>query len=379
MIIFSFLVVLLILYCCLILVYAKWYIAIKPFEITNSYTPSHSFSVIIPARNEATNIAKCINSICANNYPTHLYEIIVVDDYSEDETSSIVKQLQQQYSNLKLVKLNEILGETNLNSYKKKSIEIGIANAVNEFIICTDADCIVPKNWLMYFDGFLQKTRAVFVAAPVEFIKENSLLNDFQYIDFLAMQSITAAAVTKGFQAMCNGANMAYSRNVFYQVDGFKNIDNIASGDDMLLMQKIKAKFPTRVGYLFAKEAVVKTPAAPSIKEFLNQRIRWASKSKNYKDFNVLLVLLLVYLLNISLALGFIIGLFNISLLVKIFLLIVLKSGVEFYFLDKSKNMFSGFSYLKFLVLQPFHMVYIILAGWLGYFKKYEWKGRKVQ
>lgn len=379
MIIFSFLVVLLILYCCLILVYAKWYIAIKPFEITNSYTPSHSFSVIIPARNEATNIAKCINSICANNYPTHLYEIIVVDDYSEDETSSIVKQLQQQYSNLKLVKLNEILGETNLNSYKKKSIEIGIANAVNEFIICTDADCIVPKNWLMYFDGFLQKTRAVFVAAPVEFIKENSLLNDFQYIDFLAMQSITAAAVTKGFQAMCNGANMAYSRNVFYQVDGFKNIDNIASGDDMLLMQKIKAKFPTRVGYLFAKEAVVKTPAAPSIKEFLNQRIRWASKSKNYKDFNVLLVLLLVYLLNISLALGFIIGLFNISLLVKIFLLIVLKSGVEFYFLDKSKNMFSGFSYLKFLLLQPFHMVYIILAGWLGYFKKYEWKGRKVQ
>lgn len=379
MIIFSFLVVLLILYCCLILVYAKWYIAIKPFEITNSYTPSHSFSVIIPARNEATNIAKCINSICANNYPTHLYEIIVVDDYSEDETSSIVKQLQQQYSNLKLVELSEILGETNLNSYKKKSIEIGIANAVNEFIICTDADCIVPKNWLIYFDGFLQKTRAVFVAAPVEFIKQNSLLNDFQYIDFLAMQSITAAAVTKGFQTMCNGANMAYSRNVFYQVDGFKNIDNIASGDDMLLMQKIKAKFPTRVGYLFAKEAVVKTPAAPSIKEFLNQRIRWASKSKNYKDFNVLLVLLLVYLINISLALGFIIGLFNISLLVKIFLLIVLKSGVEFYFLDKSKNLFSGFSYLKFLLLQPFHMVYIILAGWLGYFKKYEWKGRKVQ
>ena len=379
MIIFSFLVVLLILYCCLILVYAKWYIAIKPFEITNSYTPSHSFSVIIPARNEATNIAKCINSICANNYPTHLYEIIVVDDYSEDETSSIVKQLQQQYSNLKLVELSEILGETNLNSYKKKSIEIGIANAVNEFIICTDADCIVPKNWLIYFDGFLQKTRAVFVAAPVEFIKQNSLLNDFQYIDFLAMQSITAAAVTKGFQAMCNGANMAYSKNIFYQVDGFKNIDNIASGDDMLLMQKIKAKFPTRVGYLFAKEAVVKTPAAPSIKEFLNQRIRWASKSKNYKDFNVLLVLLLVYLLNISLALGFIIGLFNISLLVKIFLLIVLKSGVEFYFLDKSKNLFSGFSYLKFLLLQPFHMVYIILAGWLGYFKKYEWKGRKVQ
>ena len=375
---FSFLVVLLLLYCCLIFVYAKWYSTIVPFEIRDTYTPSYSFSVIIPARNEATNIANCINSICANNYPTHLYEIIVVDDYSEDETSSVVKQLQQLYSNLKLVELCEVLGDTNLNSYKKKSIEIGISNAVNEFIVSTDADCIVPKNWLMYFDGFLQKTKAVFVAAPVEFIKENSLLNDFQYIDFLAMQSITAAAVTKGFQTMCNGANMAYSRNVFYQVEGFKNIDNIASGDDMLLMQKVKAKFPSQVGYLFAKEAVVKTPSAATVTEFLNQRIRWASKSKNYKDLNVLMVLLLVYLLNISLAFGFIIGLFSISLLVKIFLLIVLKSAIEFYFLHKAKNLFSGFSYLKFLALQPFHIVYIILAGWLGYFKKYEWKGRKV-
>ena len=375
---FSFLVVLLLLYCCLIFVYAKWYSTIVPFEIRDTYTPSYTFSVIIPARNEAKNIANCINSICANNYPTHLYEIIVVDDYSEDETSSIVKQLQQLYSNLKLVELCEVLGDTNLNSYKKKSIEIGIANAVNEFIVSTDADCIVPKNWLMYFDGYLQKTKAVFVAAPVEFIKENSLLNDFQYIDFLAMQSITAAAVTKGFQTMCNGANMAYSRDVFYQVEGFKNIDNIASGDDMLLMQKVKAKFPLQVGYLFAKEAVVKTPSAATVTEFLNQRIRWASKSKNYKDLNVLLVLLLVYLLNISLAFGFIIGLFSISLLVKIFLLIVLKSAIEFYFLHKAKNLFSGFSYLKFLALQPFHIVYIILAGWLGYFKKYEWKGRKV-
>ncbi len=375
---FSFLVVLLLLYCCLIFVYAKWYSTIVPFEIRDTYTPSYSFSVIIPARNEATNIANCINSICANNYPTHLFEIIVVDDYSEDETSSVVKELQQLYSNLKLVELCEVLGDTNLNSYKKKSIEIGISNAVNEFIVSTDADCIVPKNWLMYFDGYLQKTRAVFVAAPVEFIKENSLLNDFQYIDFLAMQSITAAAVTKGFQTMCNGANMAYSRNVFYQVEGFKNIDNIASGDDMLLMQKVKAKFPSQVGYLFAKEAVVKTPSAATVTEFLNQRIRWASKSKNYKDLNVLMVLLLVYLLNISLAFGFIIGLFSISLLVKIFLLIVLKSAIEFYFLHKAKNLFSGFSYLKFLALQPFHIVYIILAGWLGYFKKYEWKGRKV-
>lgn len=376
----SCLCVLLIFYCLLILQYARWYINLIPFKVNETnYSPSNTFCIIIPARNEAVNIETCINSICHNNYPKNLFEIIVIDDYSDDETSTIVKQLQRQYSNVKLIALKEVLGETKLNAYKKKGIEIGINNATHDFIICTDADCIVPKNWLKYYDAHIQKTNAIFVAAPVEFIKENSLLNSFQYIDFLAMQSITAAAVSKGFQTMCNGANLAYDKSIFYMVNGFKGIDSIASGDDMLLMEKIKAKFPTKISYLFAKEAVVKTKAAASINEFLNQRIRWASKSKNYKDFNVLIVLILVYILNLLLGIGLLIGLANFTLLLHIVLIIVLKSLVEYYFLYQSKNLFTTFSYFTFLILQPFHIIYIILAGWLGYFTNYTWKGRIVK
>lgn len=368
----------LLLYSILIFTYATWYKAIQPFKKSNNYSNEHSFSIIIPARNEAKNIGQCIHSVCNNNYPINLYEVIVVDDFSDDETANIVNQLKQQYNNLKLIELSKVLGKQNLNSFKKKSIEIGIANANNDFIVCTDADCIVPKNWLKNFDAHLQTTKSVFVAAPVEFVLENTMLSNFQYIDFLAMQSITAAAVTKGFQTMCNGANLVYSRNVFYSVDGFKGIDTIASGDDMLLMEKIKAKFPNQVSYLFSKESVVKTTAAATIKEFLNQRIRWASKSKNYKDYNVITVLILVYFLNVVLFFGLLLGLFNGSLLLKFLSLIFIKSLVEYYFLYQSKNLFSTFSYVKFLMLQPFHVVYVIIAGFLGYFKKYEWKGRKV-
>ncbi|MFY7963529.1 MAG: glycosyltransferase, partial [Chitinophagaceae bacterium] len=346
--------VFLLVYSILILTYATWYKAIRPFRLANDYRSENSFSIIIPARNEAKNIAKCIHSVCNNNYPSNLFEVFVVDDFSEDETAAIVAQLQQQYQNLNLIQLSKVVDKTNLNSYKKKSIEVGIANASNDFIVCTDADCIVPENWLKNFDAHLQKTRAVFVAAPVEFFKEKTLLSEFQYIDFLAMQCITAAAVSNGFQTMCNGANLVYSRNVFYRVDGFKGIDTIASGDDMLLMEKIKAKFHNQVNYLFSKDVVVKTPAAATISEFLNQRIRWASKSKNYKDVNVIMVLILVYSLNVGLFFGLLLGLFNISLLLKILCLIVVKSVVEYYFLYQSKNLFSTFSYVKFLMLQPF-------------------------
>lgn len=110
----------------------------------------------------------------------------------------------------------------------------------------------------------------------------------FQYIDFVSLQGITAASVSAGFHAMCNGANLAYRKDVFYRVNGFKGIDNIASGDDMLLMNKIKHEFPNAIGFLFSKDAIVSTSPMPDWKAFFNQRIRWASKADKYKDKTVL-------------------------------------------------------------------------------------------
>ena len=139
------------------------------------------------------------------------------------------------------------------------------------------------------------------VAAPVKFVNNGSFISVFQSLDFISLQGITAASVSAGFHSMCNGANLAYSKEAFYSVNGFKGVDDVASGDDMLLMHKIKDKYPTQIGYLFHVNAIVETLPMQGWKSFINQRIRWASKASDYSDKKISLVLLLVYVFNLVL------------------------------------------------------------------------------
>jgi cellulose synthase/poly-beta-1,6-N-acetylglucosamine synthase-like glycosyltransferase len=366
-------------YAAIISMYRIWFLKLKPFTIPLSYQPKSSFTIIIPARNEEKNIGICIEGILKQNYPNHLFEIIVVDDYSTDNTANIIEQIQKENNHLRLIQLAKELHHQQLNSYKKKAIELAINKSNYDWIITTDADCIIQTNWLKNFDAYIQQTNAVFIGAPVVFSVKNTILSMFQYIDFIGMQTITAAAVSAGFHSMCNGANLAYKKNVFFEVNGFKGIDTIASGDDMLLMNKIKNKHPDKIGFLFSKEAIVTTAPMPSWRSFLNQRIRWASKAKEYQDKTVYWVLWLVQLLNMFLLLVLMVGLFKPIFLLYGFALIILKTIIELLFMIPAQRFFSTPFLQWFLWLQPLHIMYIVIAGWLGIFGKYQWKGRMVK
>src|SRR5438552_2515384 len=148
--------------------------------------------------------------------------------------------------------------------------------------------------------SFYEEKDPVFIAAPVILQNNSSVLQMFQALDFLVLQGITAASVYKQFHSMCNGANLAYEKKAFEEVKGFESIDHIASGDDMLLMHKIRKKFPGRLNYLKSKKVIVSTQPMKTWKEFLNQRTRWASKARFYDDKRIFFVLLLVYLFNFS-------------------------------------------------------------------------------
>jgi cellulose synthase/poly-beta-1,6-N-acetylglucosamine synthase-like glycosyltransferase len=178
---------------------------------------------------------------------------------------------------------------------------------------------------------------------------------------------------------MCNGANLAYNKNVFKEVGGFKGIDNIASGDDMLLMNKIKLKYPKQIGYLFSKDAIATTKPMPDWSSFLNQRIRWASKADKYDDKSLLPVLLGVYLFNLLLFAMFFAGLFNIKLLTFWLVFIALKTVVEWSYMRVAASFFGEISLIQFAALQPLHITYMVVAGWLGKFGNYKWKGRSVK
>lgn len=181
---------------------------------------------------------------------------------------------------------------------------------------------------------------------------------------------------------MCNGANLAYSRQAFEAVNGFYGIDAIASGDDMLLMHKIAIQYPGAVHYLKSKNVIVKTEPVHSISAFFNQRIRWASKADKYDDKSIFRVLLVVYLLNVLLFVIPLVGLItgHWSLVIEGLLLIAAKTFFELVFLYPVAKFFGKQQLLwAFPVAQPFHILYTIIAGWLGKFGSYQWKDRKVK
>ncbi|MCF3110312.1 glycosyltransferase [Niabella sp. CC-SYL272] len=371
-----------VIYTFLILFYTKSWkqIPLQTLEPDDA-TPGHpvTFSVIIPARNEAPNILHLLESIKQQAYPFHLFEVIVVDDHSEDDTAALVAQFRAANNATFLINLIRLTGGA-LNSYKKKAIETGIAAAQNKWIVCTDADCMVPAGWLQAFAQTIHKTDPVFIAAPVAFLEEKTVVNVFQDLDFLTLQGITGASVYKNIHTMCNGANLAYRKDVFAEVDGFRGIDTIASGDDMLLMHKIWKRYPHRIAYLKSRQAIVKTAAASSWKAFINQRIRWASKATSYDDKRIFAVLLLVYLFNLSFLVLFFAGFVNSTSLYLLLTFWILKTVIEYPFIKSVAQFFGKGSRLKyFFLFQPLHIGYTILAGFLGSFGRYEWKGRQVK
>ncbi|MFM2337022.1 MAG: hypothetical protein RL115_215 [Bacteroidota bacterium] len=347
--------------------------AIPVFKLARQ--PHTAISIIIPARNEENNIGALLNALQLQQYPKALLQIIVVDDNSDDDTATIV----QSFPNITLIQLKE----DGINSYKKKAIEKGIAAATGQLIICTDADCLPAPDWLQNIVAFKEEKNAVFIAAPVNISPcpcpkaegRKSALYIFQALDFMILQGITGAGVHSKKLTMCNGANLAYEKQAFENVNGFEGIDNIASGDDMLLMYKIWKQHPAGVHYLKSKQAIVSTQPAPTWKAFLYQRIRWASKANKYEDKRIFWVLLVVYLFNFSFILLFITGYWWQALL-----LILAKAFIELPFVIAVAQFFNQQALLKyFLIFQPLHILYTIISGLFGQFGKYEWKGRRVR
>jgi cellulose synthase/poly-beta-1,6-N-acetylglucosamine synthase-like glycosyltransferase len=260
------------------------------------------------------------------------------------------------------------------------AIQLAIDQSIGDWIVTTDADCALPPFWLNYYDDFIHDTGKKFIAAPVCFFDSGTFLSKFQCLDFLSLQGVTAASVGAGFLSMCNGANLCYQRLAFYEVGGFAGIDNLASGDDMLLMQKIQKQDPGAVGYLFSPHSVARTWPMGSWKSFINQRVRWASKAGSYQDVKIKLVLLLVYLWNLGLLILLISGIFMPVLLDWWLGFLLLKFGIEWLFMRRVSRFFGQGTLLRsFFWMQPFHMLYTVIAGWLGLFGSYQWKGRQVK
>jgi len=334
----------------------------------------NTFSIIIPFRNEAQNLPYLLKSISKLCYSNSLFEVLLINDASTDNFKGIISRFQLKNPTIHLQVISNIIKS---NSPKKDAIEIGIKIAKNEWIITTDADCILPVNWLKTLDAFIQKENPKMVVAPVIFQSENSFLNRFQVLDFLSLQGSTIGGFGINKPFLCNGANLCYQKVAFAEVNGFSGNKNITSGDDIFILEKMHEKFPTQVLYLKSKEAIVITKAENNFADLLQQRIRWASKTTAYKNPFGKMVGFIVFTTNFYWVALFILLLFYKTSWQHFGLLFLVKFNVDFLLLYKTAAFFKQEKVLKtYLISSVLHPFFTVIVVFLSFQKKIKWKGR---
>ncbi|MCF8296785.1 MAG: glycosyltransferase [Saprospiraceae bacterium] len=373
MILFILFTILAILYIILISFYTYAWFSLKSVTLNPSEF-SVKATIIIAVRNEENNILECLGSIISQNYPTDFYEIIVSDDNSTDNTiNKIQKFIAENPSyQIKLIKSSEQFS-------KKQALSNAIKISQNDLIITTDADCVMSEKWLFSIIDYYKSQNPKMIVSPVVMENNNSVFGKLQSLEFVSLISSSAAAINLNNPIMCNGANLAFSKKAFWEVNGYDSDKKYSSGDDIFLLLKFKKRFGSKsIAFLKNFDAIVYSKAAASFKEFYNQRIRWVSKSKGYQDFNIIAIAIIILLFNVSIPSAFILAIFNKDYLLFAISLLGIKLFFDFPLLAGFTNFIKRNGLLwYYLILQPIYVVYISVFGILGNFLSFNWKGRK--
>lgn len=363
-------------YSLLILAYFIGWLWIK--ELTNAdYTSAaqNTFTILLAARNEEDVIEQALLSIANQNYPAELYEVIVLNDHSTDATAHIVNELIKQKNKTRFKLIN---GDQAGFRGKKEAIAYGVSIAKFQGIILTDADCTRGNDWLNAIDQFIQKNQSQMIYAPVCFTASN-LFEDAQVLEFAGLVGIGAAAIALKNPNMCSAANLYFTKTAFIEVDGYKDKSHLASGDDEFLLHKVFKKYPQQVYFLKDKRAIVYTKPNRSLNQLAQQRRRWVSKSTHYDNRYITGILVAAYLMNFGVFFNLLAGIWFPALLYAGLVQVAVKMLVESVFLANVLNFFN-LGRLVFLMplVQPFHILYVIIIGVWANINTYTWKERNV-
>ena len=350
---------------------------IKTFE-RNDLTPKTKFSIIVPFRNEAKNLPKLLRSISNLNYPKELFELILIDDFSNDNSERIYIDWRMQNGLIETTLLENLRLS---NSPKKDAISKAIPIVKHDWIITTDADCTVNKNWLVTLDNFIQRNTPEMVVGAVIYKTKNNWFHHFQQLDLLSLQGTTIGSFGIGKPFMCNGANFAYTKKLFNEIGGFSGNNKIASGDDVFLLQKTLKNHADKVHYLKNKDAIVKTKPENDLYKLFMQRVRWASKTTSYKNTYSKVLAVAVLLMNLSLVVGVFLLVYGTSTafsVTKWKLLVVFstKYSVDYILLYQSNNYLRKGKLFLPLASSLIYPIFCSLVGIYSLFGSFSWKGR---
>lgn len=329
--------------------------------------------ILIPARNEESQIESRLKNIANQIQDNKNLQCILIDDFSEDKT--VQKGLKFRKQGIQLLRMSE---QHRSKQGKKQALLTGIKASSTQYLLTTDADCLASPHWSSAMLLQITKDQLQALTGPVLIYNPRNTWEHFQALDFLSLMGVTAAGHRSGKTFLANGANFCFSRKAFEAVDGYSGIDDIASGDDVLLMQKIARKFPQKTAFAKNPNAVVFTRPEPNLRAFVQQRLRWAAKTTSHADRGSQWLWGFVWLNNAILACSSIASFLGIFPLAFFGLCLSANAVADYLFLYSIARFFGQTRSLSYFPIAFFmHRTYVLLIGSLALFRpSYTWKNR---
>ena len=339
---------------------------------THPSPPRTKLTVVVAFRNEASQIDPLLACLTRQNYPHDRMEVLLVNDHSEDMSAVAASQWAASQP-FKARVLHNGAGEKG----KKAALTRGIRAASGELIVTTDADCTMSPEWLISVARFYELNPAELIASPVLFeFHERRFFEKFQALELLTLLGTTAGSIGAGHPLFCNAANMAFRRSTFLRLnDPF--LAHTPSGDDTMLLQQIKAVASYTIVFNPHRESVVTTHPSKNIRAFWNQRKRWVSKSRYYKDRDILGAGLIVFLSNLWLVVLFAGAILNPGLILLLVSAFVFKAMVDLLLLRPLVQYFRKQKLWRiYLPAQLVYPIYSTVTGIFGRLSGFSWKNR---
>lgn len=351
----------------------RFYLGWKNLKSPKNFE-KHRVSVVVIARNEGKNLVQLMTCLLSQDYPTEMYEIIIGDDDSEDDTEEIIKRYIDAGHNIRYFKS---LGREDAISPKKLALGRAITMAKGEIILTTDADCIVPKGWISsMISHFTEDVSMVagYSRTLLEDWDKASVLHKYEHLDFALTYMVLGGGYTLGKSWACIGQNMAYRKSAWEDVGGFEKIMHLISGDDVNLMQLMRRK-GHKIIFNFSPKSFTYTHPVRSWKQFVNQRSRWASNMKYQLKFNPEFFFILFSMACLywgSIALMFI----NLKLGLAVFAYRIIIEHIMIAYTRKHFGVSARMLrfYPLWLIIQTFMLVFTMVLGSLGIFV---WHGKR--
>lgn len=367
--------------CITTIVYIVWisrfYLAwrrLKETTIVQSKS-TESISIIIAIRNEAENIEKLLISLLKQNYPKDFFEIIIVDDHSNDNSREIIELFKQNHNSIKL----SFYQLDKRENGKKAALRFAYKKATKDILLFTDGDCYAPPLWLQYTALAFRDKEIKMLLGGVKIGRTHKAFQNFQSLELLSLIGSGAGAAALQNPIMSNGANMAIRSSSLKDIKLKNTKIQIASGDDVFLMLEIKKTFGAKaIRFVKNPNHFIETIAENSWKELINQRLRWVSKSGAYTDPFLITTSVIILATNLSILILLIASFFFLTLWKVLFMVWGLKALVDYFFLRNITTYVSQSKLLRhYPLVATIYPFFIVFTALIGQFTSFHWKERK--